>query len=107
MAIDAKTVAELRRRTGLPMMKCKEALAAAGADLALAEENLRKEGFKTIDKLKDREMKEGLVFVAEEKDGHPARVVVIYRQPALDRTIIQVTWDLRDYPSAWEETAPD
>lgn len=76
MAIDAKTVAELRRRTGLPMMKCKEALAAAGGDLALAEENLRKEGFKTIDKLKDREMKEVLVFTAEEK-GAVAAVAVL------------------------------
>jgi elongation factor Ts len=76
MAIDAKTVAELRRRTGLPMMKCKEALEAAGGDLALAEENLRKEGFKTIDRLKDREMKEGLVFAAEEK-GAVAAVAVL------------------------------
>ncbi len=76
MTIDAKTVAELRRRTGLPMMKCKEALAAAGADLVLAEENLRKEGHKTIDKLKDREMKEGMVFTAEEK-GAVAAVAVL------------------------------
>jgi elongation factor Ts len=76
MPIDAKTVAELRRRTGLPMMKCKEALEAAGGDLTLAEENLRKEGFKTIDKLKDREMKEGLVFTAEDK-GAIAAVAVL------------------------------
>ncbi|MCK6461160.1 MAG: translation elongation factor Ts [Planctomycetes bacterium] len=76
MSIDAKTVAELRRRTGLPMMKCKEALEAAGADLTLAEENLRKEGHKTIDKLKDREMKEGLVFIAESK-GATAAVAVL------------------------------
>lgn len=76
MAIDAKTVAELRRRTGLPMLKCKEALEAAGGDLTLAEENLRKEGFKTIDKLKDRAMKEGIVFTAEEK-GAVAAVAVL------------------------------
>ncbi|HEX5136436.1 MAG TPA: translation elongation factor Ts [Planctomycetota bacterium] len=76
MSIDAKTVAELRRRTGLPMMKCKEALSGAGGDLTLAEENLRKEGHKTIDKLKDREMKEGLVFTAEDK-GAVAAVAVL------------------------------
>jgi elongation factor Ts len=76
MTIDAKTVAELRRRTGLPMMKCKEALGTAQGDLDLAEENLRKEGFKTIDKLKGREMKEGLAFVAEEK-GAVAAVAVL------------------------------
>jgi len=76
MSIDAKTVAELRRRTGLPMMKCKEALSGAGGDLTIAEENLRKEGFKTIDKLKDREMKEGFVFTAEDK-GAVAGVAVL------------------------------
>jgi elongation factor Ts len=76
MSIDAKTVAELRRRTGLPMMKCKEALSTAAGDLTLAEENLRKEGFKTIDKLKDREMKEGFVFTAEGK-GAIAAVAVL------------------------------
>jgi elongation factor Ts len=76
MPIDAKTVAELRRRTGLPMMKCKDALEGAGGDLTLAEENLRKEGHKTIDKLKDREMKEGLVFTAEDKGAHAAVAVL-------------------------------
>jgi elongation factor Ts len=76
MAIDAKLVAELRRRTGLPMMKCKESLEGAGGDLELAEENLRKEGFKTIDKLKGREMKEGLVFTAQDK-GAVAAVAVL------------------------------
>jgi elongation factor Ts len=63
--IDAKLVAELRRRTGLPMMKCKEALQATAGDLAAAEDHLRKLGLKTADKVKEREMKEGLVFVHE------------------------------------------
>lgn len=62
MEIDAKLVAELRRRTGLPMMKCKEALAEAGGDLALAAENLRKQGVRAAEKVADRELKEGLVF---------------------------------------------
>jgi len=76
MSIDAKTVAELRKRTGLPMMKCKQALADAGGDLTQAEENLRKEGHKTIDKLKGREMKDGLVFTHESK-GAVAAVAVL------------------------------
>lgn len=63
--IDAKLVAELRRRTGLPMMKCKEALQATGGDLAAAEDHLRKLGLKTAEKVKEREMKEGLVFLHE------------------------------------------
>lgn len=63
MEIDAKRVAELRRRTGLPMMKCKGALQEANGDLDAAEENLRKMGLKTVEKLKGRAMKDGLVFV--------------------------------------------
>ncbi|MGB7934922.1 MAG: hypothetical protein WCH04_22435 [Gammaproteobacteria bacterium] len=42
-------------------------------------------------------------LVAEEKAGHIARVIVVYRQPAIKRTVIQMAWDLRDYPRAWGE----
>ncbi len=62
MSVDAKTVAELRRSTGLPLMKCKKALVATDGDIDAAVENLRKEGLKGIDKLKGRNMKDGLVF---------------------------------------------
>jgi elongation factor Ts len=72
MHIDPKLVAELRARAGLPMMKCKQALVDAGGDIEKAVENLRKEGSKTIDKLKDRAMKDGLVFVARRADGAAA-----------------------------------
>jgi elongation factor Ts len=76
MAIDAKLVAELRRRTGLPMMKCKQALVDGGGDIEKAEEQLRKEGHKTIDKLKGREMKEGLVFTHAGDEGVAAVAVL-------------------------------
>jgi elongation factor Ts len=76
MAIDAKLVAELRRRTGLPMMKCKQALVDGGGDVEEAEERLRKEGHKTIDKLKGREMKEGLVFTHAGDEGVAAVAVL-------------------------------
>lgn len=76
MAIDAKLVAELRRRTGLPMMKCKQALVAGDGDIEKAEEQLRKEGHKTIDKLKGREMKEGLVFTHSGDEGVAAVAVL-------------------------------
>jgi len=75
MSIDAKLVAELRARTGLPMMKCKKALMDADGDLEKAVENLRKEGSKTIDKLKDRQMKDGLVFV--DRQGSAAAAVAV------------------------------
>jgi elongation factor Ts len=76
MAIDAKMVAELRRRTGLPMMKCKQALVDGDGDIEKAEERLRKEGHKTIDKLKGREMKEGLVFTHAGDEGVAAVAVL-------------------------------
>jgi elongation factor Ts len=76
MAIDAKMVAELRRRTGLPMMKCKQALVDGDGDIEKAEERLRKEGHKTVDKLKGREMKEGLVFTHAGDEGVAAVAVL-------------------------------
>ena len=42
--ITAAQVNELRQRTSRPMMECKQALVAAGGDLAKAEEDLRKKG---------------------------------------------------------------
>ncbi len=40
-------------------------------------------------------------FVAEEKDGHISRAILVYRYPGSDRTVMQMAWDLRDYPPAW------
>jgi elongation factor Ts len=57
-------------------MKCKQALVDGDGDLEKAEERLRKEGHKTIDKLKGREMKEGLVF-RHTGDGGVAAVAVL------------------------------
>lgn len=69
MSIDAKLVAELRQRTGLPLMKCKKALVDAAGDLEKATENLRKEGVKASEKVAHRELKDGLVFQKSGDDG--------------------------------------
>jgi hypothetical protein len=45
-------------------------------------------------------------FVAEEKDGHISRLVLVYPMPYLRRTIVQVSWNLGDYPSAWPQDEP-
>ena len=66
MLIDAKMVGELRKRTGLPMMKCKKALQEADGDIEVAADNLRKQGVKASEKVAARELKEGLVFVHRE-----------------------------------------
>jgi len=78
MGIDAKTVAELRKRTGLPMMKCKKALQEAGGDLEQAADNLRKQGVRASEKVAERELKEGLVFV--HKEGNAACAVSLLCQ---------------------------
>ena len=59
--INAKDVAELRRRTGAGMMECKKALAESGGDFDKATEWLRAHGVARADKRADRAAKEGVV----------------------------------------------
>ena len=59
--ISAKTVMELRARTGLGMMECKKALSEAGGDLVKAEEWLRKQGEKVAASKHGRDVKEGRI----------------------------------------------
>jgi hypothetical protein len=40
-------------------------------------------------------------IVAQRKDGRVSRVVLVYPLQGLKRTVIQLGWDLGDYPSAW------
>jgi elongation factor Ts len=61
MAIDAKLVKELRDETGLPVMKCKQALAEVDGDKEKAKEVLRKQGLETAAKKSSRATKEGAV----------------------------------------------
>lgn len=60
--IDAKTVMELRRMTGAPMMDCKAALKESGGDFDKAKDWLRKKGKQVADKAASRDVTEGLVF---------------------------------------------
>lgn len=60
--IDAKTVAELRARTGAGMGDCKKALEEAGGDMEKAIEVLRKTGAaKAAKKSAERQTAEGIV----------------------------------------------
>jgi len=61
MSISAKQVMDLRAATGMPMMKCKQALEAEGGDYEKAVERLRKEGLKAADKRAGRATGDGLV----------------------------------------------
>jgi len=59
--IDAKTVMELREKTGAGIMDCKKALAEAGGDPEKAIEILRKKGAMAAAKKAGRSTKEGII----------------------------------------------
>lgn len=61
MQISAKTVKELREKTGAGMMDCKNALKEANGDMDKAVEILRKKGIAKAEKRSTREVKDGLV----------------------------------------------
>ena len=61
MAADAKTVMELRERTGAGVMDCKAALEASSGDLDAAVAFLRKKGLADAKKREGRDAKDGLV----------------------------------------------
>jgi elongation factor Ts len=60
-SINAKDVAELRRRTGAGMMDCKKALAESGGDFEKATEWLRVHGVARAEKRADRSANQGVV----------------------------------------------
>lgn len=66
MEINASQVKELREKTGLGMMICKQALIDANGDMALAMENLRKQGQTTAAKRAGKAVKEGIVTIVSE-----------------------------------------
>ncbi len=63
MEITAKMVSELREKTGLGMMLCKEALQKAGGDIQTAIDDLRKQGQMTATKRAGKAAKEGKVTI--------------------------------------------
>jgi len=75
--ISAEAVRTLREKTGLGMMKCKEALVEAGGDPAKAEEVLRKQGHKTAELKAGRSTKEGLIGFYLHHDGRMGSMVEI------------------------------
>lgn len=59
--IDAKTVNELRTRTGAGLMDCKKALVETNGDMDAAAEVLRKKGMATRDKKAGRTASQGTI----------------------------------------------
>lgn len=75
--ISAQLVMKLRQTSGLPMMKCKEALEACAGDYDKAIEWLRKKGLDMAAKKADRVMKEGRVAIKTSPDGKLAAMVEV------------------------------
>jgi len=62
MGVDAKTVKELRDKTGAPMMDCKKALEECDCDLDKALKFLREKGIASADKKSGRATKDGKII---------------------------------------------
>lgn len=73
--IDPKLVKELRERTGIQMMKCKEALVECAGDIEKAIDWLRSRGSKT--KGKDRAVGEGMIGTYVHNNGLGVMVEVL------------------------------
>jgi elongation factor Ts len=73
--INAKDVAELRKRTGAGMMECKRALAENAGDFDKATEWLRSHGIAKSEKRADRAAGEGLVEAYVHHNGKVAVLV--------------------------------
>jgi elongation factor Ts len=66
MEITAAQVKDLREKTGLGMMICKQALTESNGDMTLAIENLRKQGQTTAAKRAGKNAKQGIVAIVSD-----------------------------------------
>jgi len=69
MAVTAKEVNELRKKTGAGLMDCKKALVASEGDMAGAIDFLRKKGQKIAEARGGRDASEGAVIAMTSEDG--------------------------------------
>jgi len=77
MAVTAAMVKELRERTGLGMMECKNALEETAGDMELAIEELRKKSSLKAAKKAGRTTADGLLGVRVADDGKRAALVEV------------------------------
>ena len=73
--ISAKDVMSLRKKTGLGMMECKQALAETDGDIDQAVDLLRQRGLAKMDSRADRESTQGRIAVAISDDQSKAAIV--------------------------------
>lgn len=73
MAIDAKSIKELREKTGMGITQCKKALEESNGDMDKAEMNLRKQGLDKAAKKADRPTGQGVVAILHQ--GNKAAMI--------------------------------
>jgi elongation factor Ts len=110
--ITAQKVNELRAKTGLAMMKCKQLLTAADGDIDKAVELARKEGLK--DSIRERASSEGRVAAGTSADRKTAAAVEILcntdftaKSEAVDRLANNAVQKLLANPGASVADDPD
>ncbi len=77
MAISAKDVMALRKRSGLGMMECKQALTETTGDIDKAMDLLRERGLAKMDSRADRAASEGLIAIAISPDRTKGAIVEV------------------------------
>ena len=105
MSITASMVKELRERTGVGMMECKNALVETNGDMDAAAELLRKSGQAKADKKSGRIAAEGRVVIAAE--GSRAAVVEVNTETdfsAKHEDLVAFAGSAAEAALAWGET---
>ncbi len=77
MSISAAQVKELRERTGLGMMECKQALSETGGDMEAAADLLRKRAGAKVEKKSGRIAAEGVIGLSISADRKLAAIVEV------------------------------
>lgn len=75
MAISAKEVNELRKKTGAGLMDCKKALTETNGDMEAAIDLLRKKGAKVAELRAGRDANEGVVIAQTNDEGNKGVIV--------------------------------
>ncbi len=107
--MDPQKMAEVQKLTEQYMKtqdaKIMERVQKLQAEMTASIEKAAADSEKAMDRVANpsgsTRVEEIYYLVAEERDGHVARLVMIYPELAVNRTVIQMSWNLGDYPPAW------
>lgn len=108
--LSASQVMALRKKTGLPMMECKQALTASSGDEAAAIEWLKEKHKGKMETRSDRETGEGRIGVYISDDGTQGGIVELRCETApvgKNEMFVSLADSLAEYVAKGSESAPD